>query len=670
MTDDLSRLWVDTDVLSCCNKAYDLALVHGAEEVGPEHFIHAITLVPGAVKVLIAYNINAITLRQESASMMASTQPLTSTTAGQISPSNSEEFLGILHHAADLAYAQRSPITMNHILDVLFDMKSERISHNFKRHHRPDWSLHGKSSVSFEDTREGEQNGPSVTDDIQNTRLDELERLVHTLSDEISDNKDTLQEILLNLKSANGTQDSAGTGIRTNGHHREETKPRYYSDETIEHLYAIQSNIEEKFAKLARGWNALGQRIDNLEDAVAAGPQTEVKFDESTLDSVIKNMDRTLGDNFAARIERQISELLDRKLSAELNNSTQSLHNILTKAIETRFANILDARLQALTDATDALISRSELGDLKANIDGFDAKLRHIETNLSGLPTRLASMQQTMEQGTTSIDLAPLTQKISIATQEIRADLEMLEKRVGAIPHVVDKMETRVDDTNLLVQGFGDRFDELHRTLADSGLTSEQVQIAVDEATNRTAEIFQTQTADLTQSVTQATASQLSAESEKAEMRAADQNRMLTAILETITRIESQNDEMPDTAPLKTSIDEISRENDATRNALVKINTNQQTLAAAFDHWGKETRDELSGLHKELKQARLSEEEKMPDLTSKLNTLHKKFEELQTSLAQPQSIRTRLSIWLYGTDDWFEASWGLPPDNMRTRAKA
>jgi len=520
-------------------------------------------------------------------------------------------------------------------------MKSDQTSLKFKRRPRADWQIHGKPDVSIDDPREHDQNGPSVTDDIQNTRINELERLVHTLSDEISDNKDTLQEILANLKGTASAQKPVDVDVRADDYYATSMAPRSYSHEssteTLEYLDALQHSIEEKFSKLARGWNALGRRIDQLEDAIAATSAKKVELDESTLDDVAQKVGRKLDDNFAAQLERKLSELLARNLSAQFSNSSQALHNTLTSAVETRFADILSAKLNALIDGTDALASRSELGNLKANINGLEARLGHIETTLSEIPNRLAGMQQALQPTPSPVDLGPLTQRISFSTQEIRADLDMIEKRVSAIPAAKDadlepllgaiyKMETHVDDTNSLVQGVGERFDRLHGAIHTVSINSEQT-----------------------------------------EARVADQNRILTSILETIAKLEVNGYRHDDIAPLQTSVDDIRHEIGKTHDALIKINTNQQTLATAFDYWGKETRNELAEIRKHLESARASDDDQLPDLTSKLNNLHQRFEELQSSWAPRRpSIWARIYIWLYGTDNWFKASWRRRKEDVKT----
>ena len=643
-----SKLWVDDTVLSCCNKAYDLAVVHRGLEVGPEHLIHAMTLVARATEDLIARNINVRALKQESAGAIATPLP-SGYASGQVSPAISEEFARVLRHAADHAYAQRSPITIEHILDVLCNMKNDQTSHNFIHLHseRADWHLRGNRDAFADDERG--RDGPSVTDDIQNTRLNELERLVHKLSDEVSENKSVFQEILAQLQGASTNEKPQKPNSHANGSYEREagvnSYPAHGIDDILERLYAMQRNVDGKFAELARGWDMLGNRIDDLEKSVAKKPKAELELDHDTVDTVAKQMARRLDDTFAAALENKLSALLDRKLATAVDEMTASLPNRMGNAFETRFANLLDNKLTAPSH-------------LKTDIDRLETKLLQLESGLTGLPTQLKTLEETLKHDTVAADLKPWTQEmgqqlmqhVSEAAAEIHGNLEAFEARVSAsstsrdmdiepLLDVIHKMEARVDDTSLLVQGFGDRFDELDRT-------------------------------SILDSVIDAATSKLKLTTDALDTRQMEHGRVLASIKEHVARIEAGSAHSADTDTLNMSLDQIRRESDATHNALIKINTNQQTLATAFDHWSKETRGQLTELGKKLITMSTNSSKPISDLTADMDKLQKKFEDLRSSIAQRPSIWKRFRIWLYGTDDWFEASWGTRQNGNRTIAKA
>ncbi len=585
--DSQRQLWVDETVLQCCNQAYDLAVVHRAPEVGLEHLVHAMTLVANAIEVLRGYNVDVTTLRQESAAIIAGDRPLTIAN-GHAAPRNSEEFLAVLQLAADRAYSERSPISTEAILDTLFDMKSDQ-SRNLLSRHRADWRLRSQPEAPFDATRERSREAPTVTDDFQNTRLDELERAVHKLAGDISENKDAVAELLSELRG-----ETADRPQPANGYSAPEAGPARNRggglEDVLDRLYAVQRNIDARFGELARGWDLLGQRIDELENAVGQQPRTEVEFDETVVQAI------------AAQVAGVLADKVD--------------------------------------------------------------KIDRLETTLGGLPDRLITMERRLGQASASVDLAPLTQQLTNASNEIRTDLADLEKRlnmlavgngsdVAPLLSLMDKIEARVDDTGLLVQGHGERFDQLDRAVANQDVGGERIKALVDEAMGRVARTFEHQQDAIANAVAAAATSKLSLASDTINAREAEQSRMLASILEHVAKLEAGAGGVIDSGPLLTAINSVSREGETTRDAMIKLNTNQQTLANAFDLWREETRTEFAALRQDVAVAATPPGVAATDF----GDLRKKIDDLQSSIAEHQDFWTRFRIWLYGTDDWYGASW-------------
>ncbi|MEO1266363.1 MAG: Clp protease N-terminal domain-containing protein, partial [Pseudomonadota bacterium] len=193
------QIWVDSTVLKCCNQAYELAVAHRAPEVRLEHLVHAMTLVPTAVEILRSEGVSDATLRRESGIIIAHDIPSVSAN-GKFAPETSEEMEDTLRHAAGRAYQMRSPVTIDDILQTLFDMTRDIPTRNLISRHRADWTIRDPGEprrfheaprdrirmpqrASVSEAPETMLEPPSRTDTAQNTRIDELERTVGHLTD-------------------------------------------------------------------------------------------------------------------------------------------------------------------------------------------------------------------------------------------------------------------------------------------------------------------------------------------------------------------------------------------------------------------------------------------------------------------------------------------------------
>src|SRR5262245_19167835 len=131
-------LWVDDNVMACCNHAYDLALAHRAPEVRLDHLINALTLNDAAAQVLEARGLSVASLRRDSGGSIANDIPAAA--SGQTSPRRSEALDETLRLAADRAYPRRTPVTVDDLLHVLFDMRRDLPGAQLLHRHASSWS--------------------------------------------------------------------------------------------------------------------------------------------------------------------------------------------------------------------------------------------------------------------------------------------------------------------------------------------------------------------------------------------------------------------------------------------------------------------------------------------------------------------------------------------------
>jgi hypothetical protein len=294
----LRTIWVDDEVMALCNQAYDLAVTLGAPEVGLEHLAHAMTQIEATAHSLYELNIHVSSLRSETAAIIMDGHSETSRD-GKSQPIKADEFEEVLKQAAKQAYQRRSPVTTADIIDSLFDMSRENPTRKIIHRNRADFDL--RSSAGYtedsDDLHEGRRrvrisagsnylgeaarlpNGaPTVTDTIQNTRMDAIERAIRDLTENMARHRSSFGN------PGDDFRDSSAAPQRP-------IPPTGYGEENNNDLYylvnRIERNVDAKFVELARTWSVLGDRLDRLENAVdgvgdGAGfeltPETEARL--------------------------------------------------------------------------------------------------------------------------------------------------------------------------------------------------------------------------------------------------------------------------------------------------------------------------------------------------------------------------------------------------------
>ena len=547
--------------------------------------------------MLRSYNVDVTTLRYESAAIIAADGPVAFGN-GHASPTNSEQFVKTLQLAADRAYRHRSPITIEDILDTLFDMKNDLSSRNLLSRHRSDWRLRTNPDAAFDDPRG--RDPQNVTHSFQNTRIDALERMVHELSEHIADNRSSVGELLDELRG--NTVVRPPKPLNGSGSHHHVSDSGAASNDVADRLYGLDRNINSKFDELARAWEVLGKRIDDLEDTVEALP---VDGEPSTVEALVTKIDG-LGDNFGAVVE------LNKKLES--------------------FAYL-------------------------------EQKVSRLEASLAGLPDRLIAMERRLAQaaGTgQAVDITPVLKDV----REIRdlidgGPTEHFE--LTPLINDMSKIGRDVDDTRLVVDGFSDRFDRLDRAVDNYGVDDDQMQRLIDNAMARVGQTFATQRDEIAAGVANVVSENLGVLTTMVNDQQAERNRQLTVISERLSGLEARSQSEAERVMAAIGSGGGGDGID-TRDALYKLNGNQKTLADAVDQLRSDTKDDTSEIKRDL--AALINRVQMPvpgagsGQQPGLDDLQNKLDILTGQLQRRQDFWTRFRIWLFGTDDWYEASWG------------
>lgn len=437
------RLWVDETVLACCNHAYDLAVAHRARSVRLEHLLHAMTLIDAAVAGLEARGVRVASLRRESASLIAS-EPPGIEPEGRIQPRTSDALEDVLRQAVERASSRRAPATIDDILNVLVDMKRDLPGSGLLRNHSQNWNLRdtaepqrpvggeqrewvrvqARSAPYYapEPPRPGSTAIPpaaTLTDSMQNSRLDAVERAMRDLGQGVDAERVTVSQLLSDLRREiiaerdehsrfrNGLADRLGTleqavlTVRNDGN----------GASSAERLGVIERSVDAKFSELARTWAILGERLTSLEAAVVEG-------DTATGPApAMEAVDRRLGD-----MERLMQAVADRigameraamarpAATAELAPVVERL-GALERLIASRPANPINMtavseRLTAvdgrLTESGDRLARIEKLLDTAPGGDGSTAggdlaeRLRLLDQSVTAQRTQLNQLATTI----------------------------------------------------------------------------------------------------------------------------------------------------------------------------------------------------------------------------------------------------------------------------------
>lgn len=98
--------------------------------------------------------------------------------------------------------------------------------------------------------------------------------------------------------------------------------------------------------------------------------------------------------------------------------------------------------------------------------------------------------------------------------------------------------------------------------------------------------------------------------------------------------------------------------------ALIKLNGNQQTLANSLDQWRLDNTGDISVVGNRLKVMEEAEQRRTPALES----LSAQVAEIYAAVARREVRRSRFRHWLFGTEEWYSASYDT--ENWRARRDA
>lgn len=626
------EIWVDSTVLKCCNQAYEIAVAHRAPEVRLEHLVHAMTLVPAAMHILQAEGISDATLRRESGVIIAHDLPSV-TGGGKISPKTSEEMEEVLRYAAEAAYQHRSPVTIDDFLQTLFDMKRDLPTRNLLSRHREDWTLR----EPIEGRRYSERNRspsepPTMTDTVQNTRIDELERRVSDLLELLAAKEGGKTEVTYPAGALNGV---AGHG----------------ASDLLSRLGDVEASVDRKFRELARTWNVLGERLQTVEDLLmdsdfsVGGGATISHDDWKRFAERIERLGKL--EQLPARFERieQLPERFERidKFAGRLDRIDEMFHKL--------------ERLEPVIDKLDwieTLLAKLDRLDRLDAFDDLDKKISSVETTFSRVLHRIDEMEERLERRVGGFDISPVMAKLDQMEKSSggigNADLAPLDERMR-------ELHSRIADQHLVIQSIGDRIDAF-----DSNVDTTRAHLAEAIEKGFANAPVGSGTFDL----------------DKGDLVEAVRYPVTTTLAEIKSLVEQDRREQRDQfQQLVTGFERISSDYRAdlseVHEALLKLNSNQQTLAQSMDSWRADVSGQFVKVHGKLGgfEERFEKPFKaLEEMGDRYATMGGTRVEQQTYTETTTTYEPEddsLTYWLFGTHNWWSDGWRSPEERAELR---
>lgn len=537
-------IWVDDVVLACVNRAFDLASAHRAGEVKLEHVLHALTLDEVSAGLLEHRGIRTAGLRRETAAAIAELAP----TLNGKGPRKSEEVEEVLRYAADRAYPRGTPVTVDDLLHVMFELKRDVPGFALLHRYGGNWT---------------------PRDERADMRLEPLPHLAQRQTEFRFPANDEMR--------ARAAQAYFGDTRET----RDTREPRGPQRE-VPAAYPVGGADMQN-----------GNRLEGLERAFK-DLSTDISDERKTFQSFLTDLKRNAAlQDDAMRIQGGISDRL-KSVEEMLQRSRQDTA-LVPGAVSDRLSGI-EQTLEAVERAFSALIER-----------------------IAGIERQLLGAGQSKP-----IDLTPVEERIATFERSLLSRVPQ-PTDLASVTELLSGIETRADDTVRGTTEIGERLVRLERALE-----------------NRTAETGRT---------VSFVGERLRAFEEQLATQKLQSERIETLLTEKLGAIERLvGEQLQSIAGVaKSGTEEVGRVN----TALETVTSNQRMLASAFDQWRLDAGGDLGIIDNRVQLL----EATAKGLQPQLETLASQVAVVHAIMAKREKNKSYLRNWLFGTDDWYRASW-------------
>ncbi len=466
---------IDDTVMACCNHAYDIAQAHGANEVRLEHLVHALTRVEAAADILEERGIREAHLRRESAAVIASEIPV-GLAHSQSAPRASAEFEDVLRRASDQAAGQAGSrgATVHDLLWVLLNYNREIPAIALLLRHAAGWqSWDWPNRVSQRDQvrdeprrrepvrpierpvervverrpsrpepRERTSPPPAMANvDSVQSRLDQLDQSLRALHSEVAADRRALMDLMRDLQRdmQDRRAETGGTDIGT----------------MVEHLRAVEANVEDRLGDLGRTAEALNDRLHSLEKSVTGSVQDGAR-NWGAIGDRLKNIDKVV----AGGSNNGLADLVTGELVAVTDQVRQ-----VTQRIETLERNI-EAR------QSDGQRVMSGISERLRSLDEQMSAARREQQSPAGMQGLVQSFRGQLDQSRLDLTsaMAQVVEPLSNRVQQLEKTVDRRQVESGQLVQTLVERVTGVDSA-LLSQAETNKvdFNEMQDALVKLG---------------------------------------------------------------------------------------------------------------------------------------------------------------------------------------------------------
>lgn len=496
---------VDDTLLACSNHAYDIALAHRAGEVRIEHLIYALTRIDAAVDALEIRGVRVASLRREVATVVASEIPV-GLPNGKGSPRRAEEFAEILWLASANAAKRNMPATVDDVLNVLFDQRSEfpasallirnlsRVTVDpmpaatryyaepryaapvFERYARP---LAEPARYIVEPPQYRPEYAPAPaatqTDAIQNSRIEALEQMVRQLGTDLANERQTVANLLRDLSRETQAQRDDQGRMHTGVLDRMQTLEQAVSiagaggapETFVQHLKAAEASLENKLREITATWQALSARLQNLEAAVreTGGVSVQQIKDAVDLQSIATRLD-FIEEAVMNRESNEANKLADRLTAIEENishlvtASTGHFETLISSAGSSEASTSVGESFATLTQSLDNLTDESS-----KSTAGMAERLTAIEAAIAAEIETTAAKHQAYTHDLTEMHEVLL--KINQNQHTLAGSIDQWRSdAAGDVAALTNKLNASVVPGEML-NAFAGRMDVMNRMMVE-----------------------------------------------------------------------------------------------------------------------------------------------------------------------------------------------------------
>lgn len=373
-------------------------------------------------------------------------------------------------------------------------------------------------------------------------------------------------------------------------------------------------------------------------------------------------------------------ELMVRALGSDLANERKVFSGLLHE---------VQRDLGAQRDDTSRL-GGGIFDRLQAVDAGFEKRIGDLSGSWTHLAARLQGLEGALgnaKSGVAAIDVQPLNERIGALERAVQASLAEGQRASAAVAEKVKSIETILQNRPAAGPGgtvdlspFTSRLDVIEegilsretstRDILDqlsrfrdaynmdrdlAGASGQEIETAIkgmNDAVNR-------QSRELASTVLDPLNSRLEGLAGVIEERHAESKESISSVGLAIEAIAQRLVAAEQAAGVQavrfaelqgTYAQELSEVHDA----LMKLNSNQHTIAGSIDTWRQEGTSMVSALGNRLAETVEKETAKPMAL---LEPMNEAIDRLQKSAAEREFRRSRLWYWLFGTKDWVGASW-------------